>query len=112
MKLVQRGGRLAGGLAPGLTRPNTLTLASVQTYRSKSNSIADLLSASEAWHALSPERPLNDEHALRTTFDRLDLNGSGKLDAYDVKQALLQMQQMHDPFEVPDTRVDFLLLAY
>ena len=47
------------------------------------------MSASEAWHSLAPNRPLNDEAALRETFTRLDLDGSGKIDAYELRTALL-----------------------
>ena len=63
-----------------------------RSYRGH-NSIMDMLSASEAWHALVPDRPLGDEKALRSTFDRLDLDGSGKIDRHELKQALLQVAE-------------------
>jgi len=50
---------------------------------------ASLLKASHLWHTLVPDRTLNDEVSLRAAFDKLDLKGNGKIDAIELKQALL-----------------------
>lgn len=50
----------------------------VRHYRGH-NCMDDILSVSEAWHSLVPERKLDDEGALRAAFDKLDLDGSGKV---------------------------------
>ena len=47
------------------------------------------MSASEAWHALDPNRALDDETALRRTFDKLDLDGNGVIDASELRVALI-----------------------
>lgn len=52
----------------------------------------DLLSASEAWHSLDPKRALDDEAALRRTFDKLDLDGNGFIDPDELRVALINMQ--------------------
>jgi len=56
------------------------------------HSIEDMLSASDAWHSLVPDRLLNDEAALRNTFVKLDLDGNGKIDASELRMALITMQ--------------------
>lgn len=96
---------LLGGVGP--------MAAFTRTYRGH-NRIEDMLTASEAWHALVPTRPLNDEQALRDAFARLDLDGSGKIDARELKEALLQMQHSFDPLEIPfgpalDAQVDTMM---
>ena len=80
-----------------LARSSRLPLAAASTQLQRSfarpyrghNRIEDIMSASEAWHSLAPNCPLNDEAALRETFTRLDLDGSGKIDAYELRTALL-----------------------
>lgn len=56
------------------------------------HSMEDLLSASEAWHSLDPKRALDDEAALRRTFDKLDLDGNGFIDPDELRVALINMQ--------------------
>ena len=53
-----------------------------------------MLTASEAWHSLKPNRSLNDPDALRSTFRKLDLDGNGKIDAEELRVALLDMQDV------------------
>ena len=48
-----------------------------------------LYKASKDWHKLVPDRTLNDEAALRAAFDKLDLNGNGKIDAFECVSATL-----------------------
>ena len=57
------------------------------------NRIDDVLSASEAWHALAPYQSPHDTAALRETFKRLNLDGSGKIHAYELRMALLEVRQ-------------------
>jgi hypothetical protein len=47
------------------------------------NSIDDMMSASEAWHSVVPDRRLGDERSLREAFDKLDLSGSGKIGKFE-----------------------------
>ena len=80
-----------------LSRSSRPALAAASTHLQRSfarsyrghNRIEDIMSASEAWHSLAPNRTLNDEKALRETFTRLDLDGSGKIDAFELRTALL-----------------------
>ena len=67
----------------------------------------DLLSASAAWHSLSPDRALNDEQSLRTAFDKLDLDGSGKIDTSELRHALLA--QLHEEGVDTDAMVDDMI---
>lgn len=73
-------------LRPAMPR-SALVGGACRAYRGH-NSMDDILSASEAWHSLAPDRPLGDEAALRASFDLIDLNGNGKIDAYELKMAL------------------------
>jgi len=57
----------------------------------------ELLSASEAWHLLMPERRLNSESELRRTFATLDLNGDGKIDPGELRIALIALNGMPSP---------------
>ena len=57
----------------------------------------ELLSASEAWHLLMPERRLNSESELRRTFAKLDLDGNGKIDPGELRIALIALNGMPSP---------------
>lgn len=50
------------------------------------------MSASEAWHSLDPYRKLDDDAALRRTFDKLDLDGNGIIDPDELRVALINLQ--------------------
>jgi len=98
-----------------LRRPLVLTLASrrpllgMRTYRGH-NRIEDMLTASEAWHSLVPERPLGSDAALQDAFAKLDLDGNGHLDARELKQALLCAASKTVTIEVDiDDRVDEMI---
>jgi hypothetical protein len=76
------------------------TTNSIRSYRGY-NRIEDMLDASEAWHALARTRRLNNEQALKGTFDRIDLDASGKIDRYELREALLQARGApREPFEL------------
>ena len=60
----------------------TPALRQSRGYR-EHNSMECLLSASEDWHRLVPDRILDDEASLRAAFDKLDLDGNGKIDAFE-----------------------------
>jgi len=92
--ILSRAGLASRSMLIGQPRmlPAICVIGHNRSYRGH-NSIMDMLSASEAWHALVPDRPLGDEKALRSTFDRLDLDGSGKIDRHELKQALLQVTE-------------------
>ena len=47
--------------------------------------VEDMMTASEAWHSLEPDRKLDDAEALRRTFVKLDLDGNGKIDRNEVR---------------------------
>lgn len=68
--------------------PASLAIIATRGYRGY-NRIEDMMTASESWHNLEPTRPLGDEAALRAAFDRLDLDGSGKIDKSELRSALL-----------------------
>jgi len=56
------------------------------------HSVEDMLTASDAWHSLVPERILNDPDELWRTFNKLDLDGNGKISASELCVALISKQ--------------------
>lgn len=78
-------------------------------HYNESNSIDDLLSASAAWHSLVPDRQLADEAALRAAFKKLDLNGNGVIEAFELKQALLSGSMKDAAPELIASRVDAMM---
>ncbi|EOD16579.1 hypothetical protein EMIHUDRAFT_194755 [Emiliania huxleyi CCMP1516] len=55
--------------------------------------------ASDAWHLLRPERKLGDLAALRESFDKLDLDNSGKI---DLDEAMIASADLNS-----DGQIDF-----
>jgi len=78
-------------------------------HYNESNSIEDLLSASQAWHSLIPERKLGDDTALRAAFNKLDLNGNGLIEAFELKQALLSGAMKDAAPELVDSRAEEMM---
>ena len=76
------------------------------------HSIDDMMTASEAWHSLEPDRLLNDEYSLRQAFVRLDLDGNGKIDASELRVALMKNQGLPPagfPQYILDAQVDAMI---
>jgi hypothetical protein len=96
--MIRSIGRLTS-LAPRLSMCPRASPALIQTVRSyrEHNSIECLMSASEAWHSLVPQRQLNDEMSLRRAFERLDLDGNGKIDRSELRIALIALNGMPAP---------------
>ena len=84
------------------TPPSLLVLA--RGYN-EFNRIEDMLGAAEAWHVASALPKIFgqsdlSEASLRQAFDRIDLNGNGVIEAYELKAAILAVHA-----EVADSTV-------
>ena len=64
-----------------------LATGGTRRYRGQ-NCMKDIMSASAAWQNLTGKAA--NDGALRTAFDKLDLDKSGKIDASELKLALVE----------------------